>query len=452
MVLIGLFALNKASDVFLGLAVLSFGLIGLLWPQVLLMAVTLVIPLFPKLPLIAIKGYVIPVRLDDLLVIFACLVVLLRETQQKTLLKHVRLALWFLPFLALSFASTMWSVSVLGAVDLKTGLLYWLRILEYFSVFFLAVYEVVTHRRFRMILYGAFVALFLVGVYGILQRYGYVPVFSALHPDDQLLVEASLTGGWNERLFSTFGGPYELAGYYVVVLPVAVSFLLDEPRKLRRFLLAATVILSFTCMYFTYARAVLPSMGIALGVVFIVVRKKALGIVLCALGAVPLLVFSQLEFFRYRISLFFNDPLSDPSTADRVINRWGIALDSFYESPWVGTGLGSLDKRGFGVDGFYMLLLGMVGIIGVVTFLTLIAFILRFQWISFNTKKVALPLRKLAAGLLGATAGLIIYSIFTDGFFVSKIALTFWFLNGLLYAGHRLSTKQALPQGCGVSG
>jgi hypothetical protein len=435
----GLFALGDPRNTAKALAALSFSVLAFAVPDVLLVAMAFVIPLFPKLPFIAIKGYVIPVRLDDLLIFFAALMILVRALYGRRLFRKVPGVIWIALFLATCAISNMWAVAGLDSVDIKTCMLYFLRLVEYFLVLFFCIYEVNRKQQYLRLLQCSLVALFLVGIYGILQRNGLVPSFNAMHQGGDELLDVVYGQGAYLRLSSTFGGPYEAAGYFVALIPVALSLWLEGGSKLRRRFLLAILILSLACLEFTEARIAVPSIVVAFAVIFFLLRKKALGTVLCAAAVLPAFL---LEGFQQRLSAFTSgDPLSDPSLQMRIYDRWVIAWDAFRQSPLVGTGLGSLDKRGFGVDGLYALLLGMVGVVGVAFFLALIAEVLIWQYGVFKSKSTLPHLRSLAVGLIAATCGLAVYSTFTEGFFISKVATSYWFLNGLLYAGYRIDLR-----------
>jgi hypothetical protein len=435
----GLFALGDPRNTAKALAALSFCVLAFAVPDVLLVAMAFVIPLFPKLPFIAIKSYVIPVRLDDLLIFFAALVILVRALYGRRLFRKSPGVIWILLFLATCAISNMWAVAVLDSVDIKTCVLYFQRLVEYFLVLFFCIYEVHQKQQYLRLLQCSMVALFLVGIYGIMQRNGLVPSFNAMHEGAAEFLDVVYGEGDYFRLTSTFGGPYEAAGYYVVLIPVAVSLWLAGGSKLRRRCLGATAILSLACLEFTQARIAVPSIVVAFAVIFVLLRKKALGAVLCAAAVSPALL---LQAFADRFSAFTSgNPLSDPSLQMRIYDRWVIAWNAFRESPLIGTGLGSLDKRGFGVDGLYALLLGMVGVMGVAFFLVLIGEVAAWQLRVLRSKPNLTHLKSLAVGLVAATSGLVVYSTFTEGFFISKVATSYWFLNGLLYAGYQIDLR-----------
>jgi O-antigen ligase len=92
------------------------------------------------------------------------------------------------------------------------------------------------------------------------------------------------------------------------------------------------------------------------------------------------------------------------------------------------------------VDGLYLMLLGMWGIVGLVCFLVLIAKAIRCQRECFRTSRNKTQ-RSLAVGLFAGTFGLLANGITLDTFFSSKVAFAYWFLMGLLLAGRRLENE-----------
>lgn len=440
LVLAGLAILKNPKSVLGTFIVLVLGLLCFMWPGVLLITFVFAIPLFPKLPIITIAGYVIPIRADDLLVLFAAVVIVLRAAYKKKVFHAGPSTLWVAIFLGLCYVSTMWSIAFVYRVDLETGALYFTRLIEYFTVGFFAVYEVTEERQFVRLFYCFLGAMFLVGLYGILQKWGMAPVFSAWHGSGELVDVELLPTVSGVRIFGTFGTPTEMAGYYVLLIPIATSHWLDIKWGLRRVALSAALILSFACFYFTYSRGALPSLGVALTLVFLLKRRKAVGALILAVAAVPAFT---LETMVSRFSYFLRGAaLTDTSVTDRIWFRWKIAYNAFLDSPWIGTGLGSLDRRGFGVDGFWMLILGMLGGIGVALFLVLLIDLARIQYRIFKSNPRVKSLRSLSLGLLAGIVGMTIYSIVTDGFIMSKIAFHFWFLNGLAYAGYQIELRE----------
>lgn len=101
------------------------------------------------------------------------------------------------------------------------GLLHSLRRVEYMIVFFIATSLITTEKRFFQYL-KTYVATFLaVSVYGLIQKFGFLPSIQSMNPayvDGRLL--------WlnpDDRINSTFGGHFDLAAYITFSIPLVLG-------------------------------------------------------------------------------------------------------------------------------------------------------------------------------------------------------------------------------------
>ncbi len=194
------------------------------------------IPLYPKLPLFeAIPGYIVRVRIEDVLILFASFIwfiqVLRKKVSWKTPLTPVILA-----YAAVGLLSTISAVLVTKTVPLSPlhigkSLLHYFRYLEYFSLFFILSAAVRRKRDLKILLVVITVTLVSVGLYGYGQKYFYWPVYSTMNREFSKGIRLYLTE--HARVQSTFGGHYDLAAYLVVILPFLLSLVYSiKNRKL----------------------------------------------------------------------------------------------------------------------------------------------------------------------------------------------------------------------------
>lgn len=407
----------------------------------------LLVALMPKLPLIPIRGYMVPIRIVDVFLAFALVMAIARTLFVGGKLRGHFLAGRMLAFLVVEGLSLVFALAFLSTISNPTiGVLYWLRSLEYFSASILTLLAVRTWRHFRLVLAAFALSTLLVGIYGILQEFSLVPAFNAMHQSGQIVAIYYMEGFGAGRLISTFGGAYDLAAFYLIAVPILVALGFSSRSRWTRSGLGVVVCLSLLCLYLTFARAPLLSMAVGLGVTFWLMGRQRLSIILACLLPWPALLIAG---FKARLLDFFTAPSESVSVYGRVSGEWLSAIHGFLRSPILGTGPTSVGN-GMGVDGLYVLLLGMTGILGLVVFLRLVRSALQIE-LRLSECSGDRLLKALATGLAAGTVGLLINGVTQDTFFSSKVALPYWFLVGLLLAGVRLegavATRRSLRAG-----
>src|SRR5207248_1802162 len=192
----------------------------------------------------------------------------------RILLPHP-LTRWMLIFFAAQGLSLAFALGFLGTVpDLKVGLLYWLRTLEYFSAALLCLLAVRTWKQLRTVLLAFAVTVALVGIYGVLQELSMVPAFNAMHDTGELVVISYFDGFARERLISTFAGAYDLGAFYVIAVPVLATLWVLSKSSLAKGALGGTIGLSLFCLYLTFARAPLFGVAVALLITLWLLRRR----------------------------------------------------------------------------------------------------------------------------------------------------------------------------------
>jgi hypothetical protein len=435
-ILLSVGILTEKNALIAAVASLAVLFIFLVRPMTFVLMFILLIPLVPKLPMIALQGYYVPVRFEDFFILLCLAIVLSRRSLYPSPPIPKLYVTWLLVFLFLSFASTAWGVAVLATVKLKTGGLFLLRIAEYFSVFLISLSEIRTLKQMRGLIIASALSTLGVNLYAILQEFSLVPVFNTMHMDDQI-VSIYYTGGSfaDTRLFSTFSGPYDLAAFYVILTPCFL-LLAIQPR-LSSWARTAYSVLFGSCMlcsYLTFSRISMAALAVSLMIALWLGNRRMLAVLIPPLSLIPVVLFSG---FRERLEGIQTYGIREGSLSARLEYGWVKAWDAFTRSPVLGSGLGSFTNQGVGVDGFYLLLLGMVGVLGLLVFL-----IIQFQGLTICYRvfrSFADPtVRWFAGGLLAGSIGLAIDAIFIDIYFASKIAEVYWFFIGALFAAEKL--------------
>jgi O-antigen ligase/polysaccharide polymerase Wzy-like membrane protein len=437
----------QSSAVFLVLLCAAIvPLIGTFYPPVVLVFFLFANLLVPKLPLIPIKGYMVPIRIEDVLLACALACLLLRYLIFKEKPAPNLLQRWMVVFCSVTGLSLLFGLFILGSVPgAKIGFLYWLRSPEYFAASYLCALGVTNWRQYRQMIVALAIFVTLIGVYGILQEFSLVPIFNAMHQDNEIVTIQMFPSFGEERLFSTFAGPYDLAAFYLIAIPIFVGLFTTVTSRVAKVALAAVLGLSFFCFYLTFARAPLVALVVALAVCLWLLGRRRLGVGLALASVLPAFVFGG---FVERLSSAAEDPFGFSALGGRLGGSWASALSAAARSPLLGTGPaslsltgpGSLTLEGLGVDGLYFMLLGMWGIVGLVCFLFLIGKAIHFQRECIRTTRNQMQ-RALAIGLFAGSVGLLVDGIVGETFFFSKIAFSYWFLMGLLFAGRALEKQ-----------
>jgi hypothetical protein len=195
------------------------------------------IPLFPKIPLFeAIPGYIVRVRMEDILILFTFGVWFIQLLRGQAVWK-TKLTWLILGYVLAGFLSIIAAVFVIKSVPFelihigKTALHYF-RYIEYFSLFFIA-YSAIRERKDALIML-TITAVTVIGItgYGYGQKYWYWPVYSTMNREFSKGIRLYLTE--HARVQSTFGGHYDLGAYLVVMLPLLLSLSYLVPsRKLK---------------------------------------------------------------------------------------------------------------------------------------------------------------------------------------------------------------------------
>ncbi len=216
------------------------------------------IPLFPKLPLFdAIPGYIVRVRLEDLLVGVTAIVWLIQVIRKKAEWK-TPLTPFILAYAVIGLLSTFSAVFITQTVPLeplhvgKTALHYF-RYLEYFALFFFISSAVKTRQDLKILIFIVLGTLLGIGIYGVGQKYFYWPVYSTMNREFSKGIRLYLTE--HARVQSTFGGHYDLAGYLVIILPILLALYLSVKQHLQKYGLGILFLLSLWLLIVSGARS-----------------------------------------------------------------------------------------------------------------------------------------------------------------------------------------------------
>lgn len=216
--------------------------------KILLIIFIFLIPLYPKLPFKMVNFTYIAIRIEDFFVAFLTVIFLIQILRKKVILNWYYFGFfclyWFFVFLA-----TFWGIYVEKTIEIKhLGFFHALRRIEYMIIFFIALSQVKIKKDFFYFINLVFLALSIVNIYGIGQKFFGWPAVQTMNPEYAKGYLLFLTP--EARISSTFAGHYDLASYLIFLIPIILAFYFFE-KKIRFFLI---FILSLITLIFTASR------------------------------------------------------------------------------------------------------------------------------------------------------------------------------------------------------
>lgn len=411
------------------------------------------IVLFPKLTLVTISGSNVGIRFDDLAVLIIAVCLALTMIRRRGLVKASLsgpVTRYWLLFIVWGIASTLIGLLLLDAVESPLlGMLYLGRYVEFFVVY-LAASLVVWDRTILKTLYLVFFfSAVAVVAYGFLQLGDLVPYFTTLL---SLVNPEEVTYATSGVIMSTFAGHYDFGIYLVLVLGFLLFFMTgtfrrsDSYRSLEEKLGQRQSLVLFICyllmvllisfaIYLTNSR----SSFIAVVVVLIVwgySNSRRLSIAASLTGAMlaSLYLRGKLSNKLGRFKIGTKALTFDLSSIERL-RKW-ITLFSEFGVISLISGFG-LSSQGEALDGYYMRLLGEMGLIGIGLF----ALMLWSLMAAINRVRKVGPSdlfwTGLAEGMRLGTLALLVQAMFIDTFVATKIMYVFWLLAGVVVSKDR---------------
>ncbi len=423
----------------------------------LLILVLVVIPLYPKFPLLDVTGTFVSIRLEDILValivgIYACdLIIRKFDTLRLPISRSILL------YLLVGVSATFAGIFITKTAILNLGILHTLRRFEYMSLFFVAYDWLSDTRQLKFIVRTLLFVSLLVAVYGIFQQFAQAPIIST--NNSEFSKGLALTLGPGARINSTFAGHYDLAAFMVLPLLLILALL---PVSAHKRLLLAGGFLMYVTVLLSASRIAFFSLFISAGLLVVLIRKRTWLIPLAVLAiagffASPQLRGRYLELLTtgFKIALVtpvhaqgaatasgskatdtIPDALKSPPVAEdrsfsiRLNAEWPTAIRAFVKDPVLGSGFSSI---GLAADNEYLRILAETGLLGLMAFAlihlrffkTSLPFFLRSYTPSFNSAFIVATSCALFSLLIG--------SVFIDYFEASKIAMIFWIIIGLAH-------------------
>ena len=435
----------------------------------LIAAILIIVPLFPKFPLIGVPGTYVAIRFEDLLLLALAIILIPKVILDFKKLIHDPIFLAFLIFLASGILSTIAGAFLTQTVAFVVGIFHWARRIEYITPFFAAYLLIPKDKIVETIEFYLKILLIVVAiafVYGFGQHYFQFPVI--ITQNEQYSKGIALLWTPGSQINSTFAGHYDLAAFMVMVLPMFLAAIFILKDKISRFFLIAVSGAGLWLLISSISRIAQVSYILAVSTAFLFI-KKFRGLALVLIISIFFMVVSAGldkrfysavhaiyervvagKSFSYIQSHFIaladqitlpakagNVPiptptpipvLQDVSIAIRVNVEWPRAIRAFVKNPLLGTGYSSIDLA---TDNDFLRMLGETGIIGFFSFFLIFLRIGQIFAGAFPlTKKLTRVELAFFAGMLGAIVGTMVTAFFIDIFEASKFAIIFWLLMG----------------------
>ena len=222
-------------------------------------------------------GYNVRVRLEDFLILFTNLFLLIQVLRKKIDLKKAPLLKPVFIYIIIGLLSTLSAIFITKTIfpeylQIAKVFLHWFRRIEYFSLFFIFFFAFNPKKHLKPFLSLAALAVLGVSIYGFGQKYLYWPAYSTMNREFSKGVALYLTE--HARVLSTFGGHFDLAAYIMLTLiPITIIGFL-HPKKYLRYLCLVLGLLEYWLMILSASRTSwLAFMG-GISIAFLVLFKK----------------------------------------------------------------------------------------------------------------------------------------------------------------------------------
>lgn len=419
----------------------------------LIVLVLVVIPLYPKFPLVGIGGSFVSVRIEDFLIAFIGIFWGLNLVKNKFANLNLPIQRSIILYLFIGFVSTLGSILLTKSVDQNISLLHTFRRVEYMVLFFVAYDFLKNQSQLNLIIRVVILVSLIVGLYGLGQQYLGLPVISTTN--SEFSKGLALTLGAGARINSTFAGHYDLAAYSLFPLLLLVGLLATKSKH--KLLIILCIIPIYFSMVLSASRVTFAAFFLTSSLYLIFLRKKLWLLPLVIIMSLTAILNPQLSG-RYReliISQILSIKLVDSVSAqtitttpvdqeipdalkppaapeDRSLNirlqaSWPRAIRALQKNPLIGTGFSSV---GLAVDNGYLRLLAETGILGFFAFMLIVKRVIYSSLPVFRSKSENF-VNIFILSTTFAFIGLLINAIFIDVFEASKIAIVTWTLLGL---------------------
>jgi hypothetical protein len=419
----------------------------------------MVIPLYPKFPLIRIPDTYVAIRLEYFVLVVSAIVLLYIYRDNLSWFVKGRFKIAIIIFLLVSLLSVISGNLLTKTVVLHISLFHWIRRIEYFVPFFLALHLIKKDAQsIKLIMKVLLLLVVVLFIYGFGQRYFSWPIFITQNME----YAKGLALRWipGSHINSTFAGHYDLATFLVMTLPVIIALFALTKNLKARIVIFLVFLSGLWLLVSAISRISVVSYLLASTLTLLIIRKyKYIPLIII----ISLLFFGQsfdlisrysriIQFGKNKIEKVITIPINtevyaketqpeksimsaatsvveDRSMSIRLNVEWPRAIRAFLKNPLLGSGYSSITLA---TDNDYLRMLGEVGLLGFASFFLIFLYLAK-------AAKELMPIGKyfsgvelaFVSGFIGSIPGIMVNAIFIDVFEASKFAILFWLLFGL---------------------
>jgi len=307
--------------------------------------------------------------------------------------------------------------AMMGRLDLKTGFLFVLKYFEYMVIYFMVVNHLHDKKQMHYFLWALLFTCVVVSFFGIAQIPG---------------------GGRVSAPFEgEVGEPNTFGGYLVFMMAITIGLFLTTDSMRDRLIYGGISVIAFIPFLFTESRSsYLAFFPMLMAFVWLSEKRKL--IILSLLFLILFIPLIAPQTVRDRITFTFTqspqrgqiqigDTRLDTSTSERL-RSWKEALKNTFSHPIFGFGV-----TGYGfVDAQYPRVLVETGIVGMISFIFLIAAIFKQGNVVFSA----------TTGFIGLLA----HAIGSNTFIIVRIMEPFWFVLGMVVMIPELESESSVEE------
>lgn len=404
----------------------------------------IVILILPKINIISVPGIRIGIRIEDIMIAIYAFILLYRLIKKKIKInKQIKTILvLFSIYIAISFISTIVNY-IVGQVGLRLSMLYVIRKIEYFILFFAGIdfFNTTNNKKCILNLLNAVVVFHII--------YSFLEYANIIGDIGHLIGRAN-----NDRIYTTFSGPYEFSAFFSMMSCIYIIKILKDKNYIYIPLLIISVVEILISQSRISLLAVLGVFALALLYYMKDKQKRIKVISLLVVSCIIFLLFVQFSNINFlkrfkdidllgslntvkiawnngdyqyykdtgeiKVSAEASMSSTDSSFVFRI-SKWATLLKETLESNIL-LGIGP-SIVGEGIDGNYTRIICETGVLGIFVWITILIYILKQTYRDKNNIN-----KEYSFFIL---INLCIIAIFIDIFEASKIMCVYWFILGI---------------------
>jgi len=307
------------------------------------LALLVIVPLYPKKPLIDVSNTWVYIRVEDFLVFIVLgiwtLLLLKKQVTLKSPLTIPILAYWLVGAITTIHAIVLIFPS-LANVFPNVAFLAYVRHIEYVGVFFVAYSAVRDQKFLTKTIWTIIIVLLCVVGYGFGQKYLSFPAFLTMNEEYAKGIPIVLSE--LSRIPSTFAGHYDLAAYLVLIIPLLASLFFGFKNPLMKAVLVISCVLGVLLLFMTVSRVSFFVLFIGLFFTVYFHHKKL------ALASIPVVLILGVTFLSLRPQLMdrFGSTIKEVDVLVDAQSGSPLGQVQFEDASYLNDKLLTLDKNG----------------------------------------------------------------------------------------------------------